>query len=253
MSTSTSPGTTVRSRAPTVLMSVRLSKLSRTAATKSGSCALKRAVACLLQGSNARVVDSTTRYRWPRIRPGILRLLSREDDAVETLGIGVAFHCPESGRARPHPGLHGLPVAHLARVAGDSLELLVHGVRDVNGQLRLLPLDQVHLTHLVGLVIGQELGERQAVARERIDAIEHDAGGDPVIAVPAEEVGVRPVRMLRDDQVGPPPADLARDVEPQRPRVFHLAVLVPEKLHALDAERPGGVLLLCFADARQML
>ena len=73
----------------------------------------------------------------------------------------------------------------------------------------LLPLDQVDLAHLVRLVLGQQLGERQVVARERVDAIEHDAAGDPVVPVPAVEVAVRAIRVLRDDQVGPPPADLA--------------------------------------------
>jgi hypothetical protein len=47
---------------------------------------------------------------------------------LEPLGIGVAVHFPESGRARPHPGLHGLEVADLARVAGDGLELQGYGL-----------------------------------------------------------------------------------------------------------------------------
>jgi hypothetical protein len=33
---------------------------------------------------------------------------------------------------------------------------------------------------------------------------------------------------------------------------FHFAVLVAEKLHALDAEHAGGVSPLLLADARQM-
>jgi hypothetical protein len=69
----------------------------------------------------------------------------------------------------------------------------------------------------VRLVLGQQLGKRQVIAGERIDAIEHDAAGDTVVAMPSVEVRVRPLGALRDDQAGAPAADLARDVEPELP------------------------------------
>ena len=91
------------------------------------------------------------------------------------------------------------------------------------------------------------------VAGKRVDAIEDDAGGDPVVPVPSVEVAVRAIRVLRDDQVWLPPADLAGHVQPALARVIHLAVLVAEELDMPDAQRSGGIPLLGFADQRQAL
>ncbi len=59
--------------------------------------------------------------------------------------------------------------------------------------------------------------------------------------------------ILRDDEVGPPAADLAADVAAEIARVLQLAVGVAEELHALDAERAGGVALLLLANDGQAL
>jgi hypothetical protein len=91
------------------------------------------------------------------------------------------------------------------------------------------------------------------IASQRIHTVEDDAGGDPVVAVPAEEVAVRSVRVLRDDEIGAPAADLTRNIQPKTARVLHLAILVTEKLHVLDAENPGGASLLSFPDPHQLL
>src|SRR5262249_44776454 len=98
-----------------------------------------------------------------------------------------------------------------------------------------------------------ELGKSQMIPRQRIHAIENDAAGSPMIAVPGVEVGIRAVRALRDDQSGSPSPDLARDVEPQLPGVLDLPVLVAEELDVRHAKGPGGVLLLLLTDRRQTL
>jgi hypothetical protein len=135
-------------------------------------------------------------------------------------------------------------------VTGKRLELQVHRGRDVDHHLRPLPLHQVHLAHLVRLVLGQKFGEGHVIARERIHAVEHDTGRDAVIAVRRVEI-VGTMRVLRDDQVRAEAADLSRHVAPELARVLHLTVLVPEELHALDAEHAGGVSLLGLPDRDQ--
>ena len=57
--------------------------------------------------------------------------------------------------------------------------------------------------------------------------------------------------MLRNDQVGPPSANLSRHVTPQAARVFYLTVFVAEKLYVPDTEYPRGPLLLFLANRRQ--
>jgi hypothetical protein len=68
-----------------------------------------------------------------------------------------------------------------------------------------------------------------------------------VIAVGDAQV-VAAVGTLRDDQVGPPAADLAADVAAEIARVLQLAVRIAQELHALDAEGAGRVALLLLAD-----
>src|SRR5437879_2359624 len=80
-----------------------------------------------------------------------------------------------------------------------------------------------------GSYSGRKFGKREVVSGKRINAVEHDAAGDPVVPVPAREVAVCAVRMLRNDQVGPPSANLSRHVTPQAARVFYLTVFVAEK------------------------
>jgi len=87
-------------------------------------------------------------------------------------------------------------------------------------------LDQIYLAYLVRLVLREEFGKRKVVSGKRVDAVEHDASDDPVVPVPAREVAVCSVRVLRDDQVGPPSADLPCHVTPQATRVLYLTVLV---------------------------
>jgi hypothetical protein len=132
-------------------------------------------------------------------------------------------------------------------VACQGLDLEVHDVADVHHDVRVLPLHHVHLARLVRRVLRHQLGEREVVARERIDTVEGDAADRAVVAVRRAEV-VRALWILADDEVGPMPTDLARDVQPQGPRILHLAVGIPEKRDGLDAERARSVPLLLGAD-----
>ena len=92
-------------------------------------------------------------------------LSARKDGVVETLGIGIAFSLAKGGRARSHPGLHNAEITELARMAGNSLKLDVHGARDVHDQAGLLPLDQVDLPYLGGSYSGRSSGnERWSLA-----------------------------------------------------------------------------------------
>jgi hypothetical protein len=85
-----------------------------------------------------------------------------------------------------------------------------------------------------------------------VDAVKHDAGDNPVVAIPGEEVAIRPARMRRDDQVGPLPADLARDVAAEGARVLELAVLVTKELHTRNPEHQRGIPRFLMADAREL-
>ena len=129
-------------------------------------------------------------------------------------------------------------------------ELQLDRLGDVHDKVVVLPLplDEVDLAHLVRLVLGQELREGQVIPRERVDAIQHDTAGDAVIPVGAMKT-VRAVRVLGDDEVGAPPADLAGHLLAEGPRVLHLAVLMPKELHVRDPERPRSVPLLGFTDS----
>src|SRR5262245_7029247 len=89
------------------------------------------------------------------------------------------------------------------------------------------------------------------VASERIDAVEYHATGDPMVAMPAMKVRIRPLRALRDDQPRTPLADLPCDVQPELTRVLHFPVLVAEEENARDTEDPGRAPLLLFANSRQ--
>ena len=137
-------------------------------------------------------------------------------------------------------------------MARERLELQVHRLRDVDDDRGVVPRHHVHLADLVGLELGEQLGEGHVIPRQRVHAVEHDPGGDPVVAVRGIEVGGA-VRILGDDEVRPPAADLARDVAAEVAGVLELAVHVAEELHALHAEGPGGVPLLRLADPRQAL
>ena len=111
-------------------------------------------------------------------------------------------------------------------------------------------MHDVDLADPVRLELRHELGKRQVVARERIDAVEHDAADGAMVAVRCAEV-VGALRVLAHDEIGAMAPDLARDVTPERPRVLDLAVGIAEERHLLDAERAGGVALLLGADRRQ--
>src|SRR5262245_30340727 len=89
------------------------------------------------------------------------------------------------------------------------------------------------------------------VASERIDAVEHHATGDPMVAMPAMKVRIRPLRTLRDDQPRAPPADMACDVQPELTRVLHFPVLVAEEEDARGPEGLSRAPLLLFANPCQ--
>src|SRR5438477_269780 len=179
---------------------------------------------------------------------GAGRIASADDDAVEALGIGVAGRLAQLGAALAHALLQHHEILVLARVAGERLDLEVHDLADVHDDVRILPLHDVDLAHLVGLELRHQLGEREMVARERVHAIQRDAADDTVVAVRgAELVGAQGV--LADEEVGAVAPDLAGDVAAQPARVLDLAVRVAEERHLLDAERPRGVALLLLTDA----
>src|SRR4029453_842601 len=130
-----------------------------------------------------------------------------------------------------HPGFERLEVAHLARMAADRLELEFHGLGDVDDEMRLLPLDVVHLPNAMRLLLPRQFRKGEMVSRERVDAVENHAACDAVIPVPPGEVVVRAVRIQGDDEVGSPSPNLASNVAPELARIFQLAVLVAEELN----------------------
>ena len=152
--------------------------------------------------------------------------------------------------ALAHPRFHGGEVPELARVAGEGLDLQIHHVGDVHDDVRGLPLHHVHLADLVRLEVGHELGKGQVVAREGIDAVEHDAADGAMVAMRGAEV-VGTLRVLAHDEIGTVAPDLARDVTPQRSRVLDLAVGITQERDLLDAERARGIALLLGADRRE--
>src|SRR5256886_15239169 len=106
-----------------------------------------------------------------------------------------------------------------------SLEVQRSGT--VDEEWGTLPLHHVHFPNPVRLEGGHELRECHVVAGERIDTVERDPTGDPVVAVGGSEE-VRAVWVLADDEIGAPLADHPRDVAPQVARVLDLAVRVAE-------------------------
>jgi len=62
---------------------------------------------------------------------------------------------------------------------------------------------------------------------------------------------MRPVRILGDDEVRAPLADLAGDISPEGTRVLDLSVVVAEEFEMRDPERPRGVPLLRLAEPRE--
>src|SRR2546421_2943047 len=181
---------------------------------------------------------------------GAGRVTSADDDAVEALGIAVAGRLAQLGAALAHALLQHDEILELARVAGERLDLEVHDLADVHDDVRILPLHDVDLAHLVGLELRHQLGEREMVARERVHAIQRDAADDTVVAVRgAELVGAQGV--LADEEIGAVASDLAGDLAPQLARVLDLAVRVAEERHLLDAEGARGVALLLLTDGGQ--
>src|SRR5438045_590227 len=178
------------------------------------------------------------------------RIASGDDDAVEALGIGVAGRLAQLGAALAHALFHPREILELTRVAGERLDLEIHDLADVHDDVRILPLHDVDLAHLVRLELRQQLGEREMVARERVHAIQRDAADDTVVAVRgAELVGAQGV--LADEKIGAVAPDLAGDVAAQPARVLDLAVRVAEERHLLDAERARGAALLLLTDGDQ--
>src|SRR5207249_9666499 len=121
---------------------------------------------------------------------------------------------PQRRRAISHAGLDRLEVTDLALVAADRLELQLHRVCNVENESRLLPLHQVHLTHLVRLVVGQQLRKGEMVARQRVDTIEDHTGSGSGVPMPGGRRGVRAGGVERGDKVWWPPAKLRAEGHP---------------------------------------
>jgi len=64
------------------------------------------------------------------------------------------------------------------------------------------------------------------IAGKGVDTIKDGPARDAVVTVGSEEVA-RAVRILRDEQIGPPPSDLTGDISPEVARVRDLSVAVP--------------------------
>src|SRR5712691_2070820 len=111
----------------------------------------------------------------------------------------------------------------------------------------LLPLDDVNLADLVWLVVRQQLRKGHVITGERVDTIEYNSARDAVVPVGGEDVG-RAMRVLSDDEIGPPPSDLAGDVSPEVARVLHLSVVVAEELDVVYPDSVRGGPLLRLAD-----
>src|SRR5262249_40271811 len=76
------------------------------------------------------------------------------------------------------------------------------------------PFDDVNLANLVWLVVGKQLREGHVIAGKGVDTIKDGPARDAVVTVGSEEVA-RAVRILRDEQIGPPPSDLTGDISPE--------------------------------------
>src|SRR5215813_2773156 len=109
------------------------------------------------------------------------------------------------------------------------------------------PFDDVNLANLVWLVVGKQLREGHVIAGKGVDTIKDGPARDAVVTVGSEEVA-RAVRILRDEQIGPPPSDLTGDISPEVARVRDLSVAVPEELDVLHSERVRGARLLGRTD-----
>src|SRR5207245_100113 len=177
---------------------------------------------------------------------------ARHDDTLERLRKRIILWLAQLGRSLTHTLLHAGEILELALVTGEGLELQVHHLGDVDDDVGVVPLHHVNLADLVGLVLGHQLGKRHVIARERIDAVEHDPGDRPVVAMRRVQV-LRAQRLHGDHEVGAPGADLPGHVAAEVTRVLELAVLVAEELDALDAEHAGGFALLGLAGPGQAL
>src|SRR5436189_6454132 len=82
---------------------------------------------------------------------GAGRIASADDDAVEALGMRVAGRLAQLGAALADAFFQRREILELTRVTGERLDLEVHDLADVHDDVRLLPLHDVHLAHLVGL------------------------------------------------------------------------------------------------------
>src|SRR5437660_11997709 len=120
--------------------------------------------------------------------------LSRHHDLVEPLGVRIAPLLPKDRRAIPHASLDGLEVTDLAPVAPDRLELQVDGVRDVQDQLRVLPLDEENISHTVRFVLGGQFRKGEMVSGKRVNAVEVATSSSAGIQRPSREIVLRQLR-----------------------------------------------------------
>jgi hypothetical protein len=90
--------------------------------------------------------------------------LSRHDDVIEPLGVRVPLRAAQRRGALAHAALHPRGISDLARVSANSGQLLLHRVRDVDQQTRLLPLDRIDFPHRMRLMVREQFREREVVA-----------------------------------------------------------------------------------------
>src|SRR6266849_1837982 len=179
--------------------------------------------------------------------------LAIDHDAIEGLGERIALALAELGIALADALLHARHVLDLADMAQEGLDLEVDGLRDVDHDLGIVPPHHVHFLDPVRLqALGQELGKGHVVTCERIDAVQENVRGHPVITVRRAEI-LRTVRVLADDQVRPMTPDGARYRHARLPGVLEFTVGEAEEVDRLHAQHPGGVPLLLLADLDQAL
>src|SRR5499427_7089392 len=139
--------------------------------------------------------------------------------------------------------LYGGEVLELTRVALESLDLEVDGLRDVHDHLRRIPPHHVHFLDLVWLEpLFHQFGEGHVVAGEGIDAVERDARRRAMVAMGGAEI-LGAMGVLADDQVRTMTSDGPRDRHARLAGIFQLAVGEAEELHQVYPEHTGGVLL----------
>ena len=114
--------------------------------------------------------------------------------------------------------------AHLADMAGKSLDLCVNRITNVDVIVSVVRREQQHFSDFVWLQpLIEMLGIGEMVAREGIDGVEGHLADNPVIAM----IVALAVRLESDNRIGPQLANQPDYLAAQRLRVLQIPVVMP--------------------------